>query len=500
MKAHLAYADADFDIERALPENAADLTQDLGIDTLLSAMADDDAFLLTVARRAIFSLLTDPAQIRYRQDALRDAIANPQAVRALYAIAVDAITAEKKTYWGYSIRHPSSILRIATGLLSIFVPLLRRLRAAADAGAGTFSSQAFGSLFSTLQNELSDEYFETVNRYLQELAFHGGVLLSARLGEGNVGDGYVLRKFEFRKRTWLERLLGAKERGFTFRIDPRDERGSMALGTLNDKGVNSAANALAQAADHILSFFTLLRTELALYIGCLNLDERLRAKGVPTCFPLPSPAGEGKHGIRGLYDLGLALNVEGGVVGNDLDADGKHLVVITGANRGGKSTLLRGVGSAQLMMQAGMFVPATAFAADVADMVFTHYKREEDTAMESGKLDEELSRASAIADRITPDSLVLFNETFAATNEREGSEIAKQVVLALTDAGVTSVFVTHLYEFAHDLFESARDDAVFLRAEREPDGTRTFKLIVGAPLETSYGEDLYARVFAERSL
>ena len=497
MKAHLTFADADFDVTHTLPQNADDLTQDLGLDALLEAMASGDPLLLDVARHAIFSLLTEPIQIRYRQDALKDALANPLAVKDLYAIAVDAINAEKKTYWGYSVRHPSSILRIATGLLRDFVPMLHRLRAVADANAGTFSSQAFITLFATLQSELSDEYFETVDRYLKELAFHEGVLLSARLGEGNVGTGYVLRKFEARRHNWLERIFGAKERGFTFRIHPRDERGSAALAALNDKGVNPAANVLAQAADHILGFFTLLRTELAFYIGCLNLEERLMAKSAPTCFPVPSPAGERKRSLCGLYDPGLALNSKEPVVGNDLDTGGKNLVVITGANRGGKSTFLRGVGAAQLMMQAGMFVPASSFAADVVDAVFTHYEREEDTDMESGKLDEELARASEIMDRITPYSLALFNESFAATNEREGSEIAKQVVRALTDAGVTSFFVTHLYDFARDLYADAQTSAVFLRAERKADGSRTFKLIAGEPLETSYGEDLYARIFRD---
>ena len=68
--------------------------------------------------------------------------------------------------------------------------------------------------------------------------------------------------------------------------------------------------------------------------------------------------------------------------------------MITGANQGGKSTFLRSVGVAQLMMQTGMFVAAQAFSADVRDHVFTHFKREEDAAMESGKLDEELARMS----------------------------------------------------------------------------------------------------------
>ena len=82
------------------------------------------------------------------------------------------------------------------------------------------------------------------------------------------------------------------------------------------------------------------------------------------------------------------------------------------------------------MMQCGMFVAAESFRANVSDGVFTHYKREEDANMKSGKLDEELGRMSAIIDNVTPNSIVLFNESFASTNEREGSEIARQIVRA----------------------------------------------------------------------
>jgi hypothetical protein len=39
------------------------------------------------------------------------------------------------------------------------------------------------------------------------------------------------------------------------------------------------------------------------------------------------------------------------------------------------------------------------------------------------------------------------------------------------------------------------EDAIFLRAERQADGARTFKLIEGEPLQTSFGEDLYNRIF-----
>jgi hypothetical protein len=39
------------------------------------------------------------------------------------------------------------------------------------------------------------------------------------------------------------------------------------------------------------------------------------------------------------------------------------------------------------------------------------------------------------------------------------------------------------------------ENAMFLRADRQTDGRRTFKLIEGEPLQTSYGEDVYHRIF-----
>jgi DNA mismatch repair ATPase MutS len=147
------------------------------------------------------------------------------------------------------------------------------------------------------------------------------------------------------------------------------------------------------------------------------------------------------------------------------------------------------------MMQCGMFAPAEVFSSSLCDGLFTHYKREEDVTMKSGKLDEELARMSQIVDHITPNPLFLFNESFAATNEREGSEIARQIVSALLENGVRIFFVTHLYPFAHGFVDGKRENRLFLRADRQADGQRTFKLVEGEPLETSHGEDLYNRIF-----
>jgi DNA mismatch repair ATPase MutS len=101
----------------------------------------------------------------------------------------------------------------------------------------------------------------------------------------------------------------------------------------------------------------------------------------------------------------------------------------------------------------------------------------------------------AIAAAITPGSILLCNESFASTNEREGSEIARQVLRALLEAGVKVLFVTHLFDLARGFHCQGLEGALFLRAERHPDGTRTFRLVEGEPLPTSHGQDLYRRLF-----
>jgi DNA mismatch repair ATPase MutS len=494
MKAFLMYRDRDFDLQQQFPPYEQALMQDLELSTLFDGMALGDKVLLEVAEKAVLCSVNDLDTILYRQDVLRDCLYNSAIVRDIYQIAVASIEKEKKTYWSFLSDYPDAILRRSIEVLQLFAGLLKELRNIADQHAESFKSEGFTVLFAMLKRELADEYFASIQTHLKQLKFRDGVLISAELGKGNKGTNCILRK-PLRKESWIERVLGQGPPSYSFHLHPRDESGARALSELNDRGVDLVANALAQSNDHILSFFVMLRTELAFYVGCLNLHDKLERKGVPISFPVPVPSGERRHSCIGLHDACLALTMEQRVVSNDLNADDKDLVIITGANQGGKSTFLRSVGVSQLMMQCGMFVPAESFCSNICEGIFTHYKREEDTTMKSGKFDEELSRMSAIADKLTPNSMLLFSESFAATNDREGSEIARQIVCALLDEQIKVFFVTHLYEFAHDLYEKEMKNAIFLRAERQSDGGRTFKLIVGEPLQTSYGEDLYNRIF-----
>ncbi len=498
------FRDRDFDPKGGLPPAAAAVTQDLGLDALFDAMAAGEEFLREVARRAVLTGLRDPAEIGYRQSILADCLEQPAVVREMYAIAVEALERERRI-WGWTLnRYPEGLLHRSLDVLEALLELLRALRRIAEAHSREFRSAGFTRLFATLAQELDEAYLEKVRGELVRLRFREGVLLSAALGAGHKGTRYVLRKpretvqgLLGRLQAWVGQVGASEKSRYVYQVADRDEAGLQALGELRNRGLAGVAGALGQSADHVVGFFAMLRAELGFYVGCLNLRDRLAAKGEPITIPRPLPQEEDTLRVRGLYDAALSLSLAGRVVGNEVSADHRPLVVITGANRGGKTTFMRSVGQAQLLMQCGLFVPAESYEGSVCAGVLTHYKREEDPGMRSGKLDEELGRMSALIDQVRRGSLVLLNESFASTNEREGSQIARQVVRALLEAGVRVFYVTHLHDLAQGFYREEPRAALFLRAERLSDGRRTFRVVEGEPLPTSYGVDLYQRIFRE---
>ena len=84
-----------------------------------------------------------------------------------------------------------------------------------------------------------------------------------------------------------------------------------------------------------------------------------------------------------------------------------------------------------------------------------------------------------------------------------GADAEAVAVQAVTDGAFGNAekypdlvfFVTHLFDLAHGFYAEKREIALFLRPERREDGKRTFRLLEGEPLPTSYGPDLYRQIF-----
>lgn len=487
MKTRLLFRDRDLDPLPPTPPRSEELRRDLGLDRLLPVMAGGDDSLYRVAESMLLGGIASADDIRYRHAVLRDCLAHPAEVAELRRIAANAVERERHNYFGLFTRaSPDKVLYRSLDVLDMFLEVFTSLRAAADRFAGRFSSDGFTTFFSCIAAELDDDYLAEVRAHLKELRFSRGELISARLGPGGHGTDYVLRRTD--RVGW--RSLRSRDGGIY--LDTDDLNSTEDLATLTGRGIRTAADAVAQAAEHVAVYFRTIADELGFYQAVTNLLAALDARGAPWCFPEPSTRG---LACRGLYHPALALHSHDPVVENDIDADGKSVTMITGANHGGKTTLLRSVGVAQLMLRCGMPVAAREYRGPVSHQVLTHFSGEEHDGDTAGRLDEELTRMSAIVDVIRPGALLLCNESLASTNEREGAALARQVVEAMRDSGVTVVYVTHMYELARGLAEADDPRHTFLRAERLADGGRTYRILPGEPLPTSYGEDLYRRIF-----
>lgn len=301
------YRDRDFGVVAERLPNAADLTRDLELNTLLLAMAAGDEFLRDVASTSLLTSLREPEAILYRQQILVDCRQWPETVREIYAIAVEAIERERKVWGWTSDKYPETTLHRSVEVLQIFVGLLKRLRYSADEHGAQFRSEGFKRFFEMLGTELDDGYLRIVDDHLERLAFRNGTLISAELGEGNQGVNYILRKPSYTAQSWIERLQGWATQlvtrdgaGYFYEIHERDEAGFRALSDLRSQGVSHVATALAQSTDHILSFFRMLRVELGFYVGCLNLSDRLVWKREPLPSRTPTGASANTHDSRPL--------------------------------------------------------------------------------------------------------------------------------------------------------------------------------------------------------
>lgn len=493
MKAHLLYPDRDFDFDGDLPPGSHDLVKDLELDIVLNAMAGGNRQVHNACMRVLLDRQGVTAEvITYRQAVLADCVAHFEAVQEISDVARTALGKHRRG-WAALSHHASTILRGAVAHLDDILLSLKELRRLADRHASKFSSPGMRQLMRVVREQLDDHYLGWAEEHLEALKFYDGTTVSARLTADNTATDFVLHDSEPPKRGSRKKRAKAKD-SLSFTLAPKDEAGARILVDLADRGLNDVANAVAQSADHIVHFLSQLSSELAFYLACADLRTRLAKIGVPVSFPEPQAPGPGRLQASDLQDVSLALRTGAPVVGNDFDADGKGLVVVTGANSGGKSTFLRSLGQAQAMMEAGMFVVAGSYRVAISTGMFTHFVREEDSSMRRGRLDDELARMSRIVNVIRPGGVLLLNESFSATNEQEGSEIARQVVHALVDRGVTVAYVTHLYDFAESVARSRADSTLFLRAERGAEGRRPFKLTVGPPLPTSFGADIYERI------
>ncbi len=263
-----------------------------------------------------------------------------------------------------------------------------------------------------------------------------------------------------------------------------------------DSLVKKLGDTLTKYADIAIVNISRIMPEFMYYIRFAEFISKYAKKGFKFCEPRPVDGGDVSMDAKGIYNLKLAMSLDDpeGLVCNDLKFDKEHTVyILTGANRGGKTTVTQAVGLLFALAQGGISVPASSFEYKPADCIYTHFPADEDKTMDLGRLGEECVRFKSIYSDCTSDSLLLLNETFSTTSFEEGYYIAKDSVRALLKKRVKTIYNTHMHKLASDVDEiNAESEGVKASSliMKSDNGKRSFKLETAPPEGMSYAKDI----------
>ncbi|KAF7387459.1 hypothetical protein HZH68_013136 [Vespula germanica] len=126
------------------------------------------------------------------------------------------------------------------------------------------------------------------------------------------------------------------------------------------------------------------------------------------------------------------------------------VIILTGPNMGGKSTLMRQVGLLTIMAQIGCHVPASSCHLTLVDRIFTRLGANDDILAGQSTFLVELAETAAILKHATPYSLVLLDELGRGTSTYDGTAIAASVVNELTKLKCRTLFSTHYHSLVED--------------------------------------------------
>lgn len=168
------------------------------------------------------------------------------------------------------------------------------------------------------------------------------------------------------------------------------------------------------------------------------------------CRPVVDDSGvihirEGRHPVVERF---LA---DGAFVPNDvhLDSQDHQILVITGPNMAGKSTILRQTALLVLMAQTGSFIPAAEARIGIVDRIFTRVGASDDLARGRSTFMVEMQETANILHQATPRSLIILDEIGRGTSTFDGMSLAWAVAEYLHDlhgVGVKTLFATHYHE------------------------------------------------------
>jgi DNA mismatch repair protein MutS len=466
-------------------------TNDLDLKPISQALSGHDEHRERFVAGVLTELCTDPKVITHRQQVIANLLDEPalcERLRDLLPQLSALVRQPQRPMYTYEWDVEQIVHRLAE--LELYVEVALRLAEALETSA--LHAPALQALHASIQGITTSHEFEALREELPPLRAQLDAVQSVTIGvnlsrdlrpesatilsidaERIEGRGGLLKRLlgQESARLGITKLRGEPGRSLRSFFPPMEPDGHRHanplvedLRRLLERVMEPVAKAIERYVWVHTRDFAALENELSLMLNGVALIARLRAAGLPMCRPEIAPMDDRMSALEEGYNPSLALRMlqaapeesaTGSVVTNPITFDqvNGRVWILTGPNRGGKTTYARAAGLAQLLFQAGMYVPARTARISPADKLFTHFPRPESATLGEGRLDDEAVRLAGIFQEATPHSLILINEGLSGTNTLEALGLAHDAVRGLHLLGARTIYVTHLHELARHVDE-----------------------------------------------
>jgi DNA mismatch repair protein MutS len=527
-----------------LPEQTI---RDLELGEVAAALCPEGTYR-EIVTTILYQLCLEPDTIRCRQTVISDLEAQPQLAEALRELLplLDELALFSHRQLGDRTRLHEVMAR--AGELELLVEAVHKLRQVFATIEAPLQSTALVDLQNRVESIASSSDFRQLVHNLPPLLSQLRTSASITIG---VNLDHLLRPeealllavndYRFSESTLLDQLLGkgmGKDKGIAplhtpplmsrssrmitgglpthgppKRVDPLLVPLFKDLSDILEKVTQPIAHELKKYVQLNSQFLVDLRPDFVYYVHALALIEKVKRAGMSWCWPEIAPMADRVCRVQNAYNVLLAINglsqntdrpLQQRIVTNNIElGEEGRIAILTGPNRGGKTTYMQSVGLVQVLAQLGLPVPGTSAEISPVDAIYTHYPLEERLDLGTGRFGDEAQRIRAIFERVTGDSLVLFNESLATTNMGESVFLAQNIVRSLREIGARVIFTTHLHDLAAAVerinTDTAGDSIVISLVaspqvgDLEDESGYSYRIQARPPLGRSYAENIAAR-------